>query len=85
VHSSDNLCELWHKRVGHLHNKALSVMREIVMGLPKFNIEQHGVCRRCMLGKHAKDAFPSNKHRSKGILNLVHSNVYGPMLVASIT
>jgi transposase InsO family protein len=30
-------------------------------------------------------AFPSSEHRSKGILDLVHSDVCGPMSVASIT
>jgi hypothetical protein len=37
-----------------------------------------------MLGKHAKASFPSIEHRSKGILDLVHLDVFGPMLVASI-
>jgi hypothetical protein len=37
-----------------------------------------------MLSKHTKAAFPSNKHRFKEILDLVHLNVCGPMLVASI-
>jgi hypothetical protein len=84
VHNNDNLCELWHKRMGHLHHRALPILREIVTGLPEFSIEQHGVCRGCMLGKHAKAAFPSSEHRSKGILDLVHSDVCGPMSVASI-
>jgi hypothetical protein len=44
VHNSENLCELWHKRMGHLHHKALPILREIVTGLSKFNIEQYGVC-----------------------------------------
>jgi hypothetical protein len=57
--------------MGHLHHRALSILREIVIGLPEFNVEQHGVCKGCMLGKHAKVAFPSSKHRSKEILDLV--------------
>jgi hypothetical protein len=71
--------------MGHLHHKALPILREIVTGLPDFSIEQQGVCRGCTLGKHAKVAFPSSEHRSKGILDLVHSDVCGPMSVASIT
>jgi hypothetical protein len=71
VHNNDNLCELWHKRMGHLHHRVLPILREIVTGLPEFSIEQHGVCRGCTLGKHAKVAFPSSKHRSKEILDLV--------------
>jgi hypothetical protein len=71
VHNSDNLCKLWHKRMGHLHHREFPILREIVISLPEFSIEKHGVCRGCMLGKHAKDSFPSNKHRSKEILDLV--------------
>jgi hypothetical protein len=73
VHNTNNLCELWHKRMGHLHHKVFPILREIVTGLPDFSIEQQGVCRGCTLGKHAKAAFPSSEHRSKGILDLVHS------------
>jgi hypothetical protein len=36
VHDSDNLCELWHRRMGHLHYRALLILREIVIGLPYF-------------------------------------------------
>ena len=38
-----------------------------------------------MLGKHAKAAFLSSENRSMGILDLVHSDLCGLMLVASIT
>lgn len=33
VHDSDNLCELWHGRMGHLHYRALSILAEIVNSL----------------------------------------------------
>jgi hypothetical protein len=69
----------------HLHHKVLPILREIVTGLPEFNIEQHGVCRGCTLGKHAKVAFPSSEDRSKGILDLVHPDVCGSMSVTSMT
>jgi hypothetical protein len=39
VHTSDNLCGLWNKRIGHLHHKEFHVLREIVIGIPEFNIE----------------------------------------------
>jgi hypothetical protein len=60
-----SLCELWHKRMGQLHHRALPILKEIVTGLLEFNIEQHGVCRGCMLGKYVDAAFPINEHRSK--------------------
>jgi hypothetical protein len=75
MHNSDNLCELWHKRMGHLHHRALPILREIVTGPLQFNIEYHGVCRGCLLGKHAKAAFPIYEY----------SDVCRSMSVASIT
>jgi hypothetical protein len=83
VHDSDSLCELWHRRLGHLHYRALPVLRRMVTGLPEFGAEHQGVCRGCALGKNAKAAFPSSDSRSKEILDLVHSDVCGPMSVPS--
>jgi hypothetical protein len=79
VHNSGNLCELLHKRMGHLHHREFPIPREIVICLPDLSIEQHGVCRGCNRAKHAKVAFPSSEDRSKGILDLVHLDVCGPM------
>jgi hypothetical protein len=79
VHDSDSLCELWHRRSGHLHYRSLPVLRRIVTSLPEFGAEHQGVCRGCALGKNAKAVFPSSDSRSKGILDLVHSDVCGTM------
>jgi hypothetical protein len=38
VHDSDILCKLWHKRMGHLHHKALPILREIIIGLPELEL-----------------------------------------------
>lgn len=84
VHNNENLYELWHKRMGHLHYNAFPSLRKIVTGFPKFSIEKQGVCGGCTLGKYANASFPSSEHRSKEILDLIHSNVCGPMSVASI-
>jgi transposase InsO family protein len=83
VHDSDSLCKLWHKRLGHLHYRALLVLRKMVTGFPEFRAEQQGVCRGCALGKNAKATFSSSNSRSKGILDLVHSYVCEPMFVPS--
>jgi hypothetical protein len=84
VHDSDNLCDLWHRRMGHLQYKVLLILREIVIGLPKFSVEQQGVCRGCALGKNVKTAFPSSENKAKGILDPINSDVCGPMSVASM-
>jgi hypothetical protein len=40
--------------------------------------------RVCALGKNTKVAFPSNKSRSKGILDVIHSNVSGLMSITLV-
>jgi hypothetical protein len=55
-----------------------------ITGLSEIHVQHDGVCRGCSLGKNIKVSFLSNDNRSKGILDLIHSNVCGPMDVASL-
>jgi hypothetical protein len=56
----------------------------MVTGFLEFSLEQWGVCKGCALGKNVKEAFLSSETRSKGILDLIHLDVGGPMSVASV-
>lgn len=72
-----------------MHHKALAILREIVTGLLEFSLEQQGVCKGHALGKNAKATFPnseslSSESRSKGILDLIHTDVCGPMSLAFV-
>ena len=69
--SSSELCELWHRRMAHLHHPALRLLRSMVTGLPEFSTEQEDVCRGCALGKYTKTAFPSSDTRATGVLDLI--------------
>jgi hypothetical protein len=79
IHNTNNndLCELWHRRMVHLHHGAMRTLREIVTGVPEFNIEHQEVCKGCALGKHTKIVFPSSDSRVAGIIDLIHSDVCG--------
>ena len=83
--SSRDLCEIWHRRMGHLHHGALRVLRDISTGFPDFSIEQYDVCRGCAMGKYAKAPFPASDSRSAGILDLIHSDVSGRMSSPSLS
>jgi hypothetical protein len=86
--SSDNnsdLCELWHRRMAHLHHGALGGLREVVTGVPQLSSEHQDVCRGCALGKFTKTSFPSSDTRSAGALDLIHTDVCGPMSRASFS
>jgi len=84
VHDSDKLCVLWNIRLGNLHYMMFPILREIFKHLPYFSIEYRGMCKGCVLGKNTMDIFLGSKSSSKGILDIVHSNVCGQMLVASV-
>ena len=83
--SEEHLCELWHKRMAHLHHGALWVLREIVIGLPQFSTEHQELCQGCTLGKYTKASFPSSEHRASEFLDLIHSDVCGPTSTLSLS
>jgi hypothetical protein len=83
--SSRDLCEIWHRGMGHLHHGALRILRDISTGFPDFSIEQYDVCRGCAMGKYAKAPFPASDSRSAGILDLIHSDVSGRMSSPSLS
>lgn len=83
IHDSSNTCEIWHRRLGRLHFRALPSMEKMVTGLPKLNQEHEGTCKGCALGKNTKGTFHKSESRSKYVLELIHSNLCGPMTVAS--
>jgi transposase InsO family protein len=84
MHTSESMYDLWHRRMVHLHHRALPLLRRMVIGMLDFNLDQRGVCKGCALGKNVKATFPSNETRSKGILDLIHSDVGGSMSVTSM-
>jgi transposase InsO family protein len=81
-----NPSELWHRRFAHLHYKSLPVVSKMVTGLPKIQAELDGVCKTCAQGKNVKHSFPNySDSRAKGVLDIVHSDVCGPMSTASLS
>jgi hypothetical protein len=74
--SNRQLCELWHRRMAHLHHGALGGLREAVTGVPQLSTKHQDVCRGCALGKFTKASFPSSDTRSTGVLDLVHRCVW---------
>jgi len=84
VHSSISLSELWHRRLAHIHYKALPVVSKVVSGLPELK-DRGGVCKGCAKGKNVKNPFPGSDSRAKGILEIIHSDVCGPMTTSSLS
>lgn len=83
--SSMDESQLWHCRFGHLPFKSLSLLQKqsMVKGLPVLK-DLDNQCESCILGKHKRDSFPSSSNRAKEHLELVHTDLCGPMQTQSI-
>ena len=53
--------------------------------MPDILNDHDGVCRGCVLSKNVKGSFLSSSRRFKGILDLVHSDICGPMSAQSLS
>nr|GEW07068.1 retrovirus-related Pol polyprotein from transposon TNT 1-94 [Tanacetum cinerariifolium] len=78
---------LWHRRLSHLNFDYINLLskKDIVIGLPKLKYVKDQLCSSCELSKSKRSSFKSKAvPSSKGRLNLLHMDLYGPMRVASI-
>ncbi|GAU42392.1 hypothetical protein TSUD_296900 [Trifolium subterraneum] len=83
--TEDKDSDLWNRRYGHLNFKSLSMLnsKNMVLGLPSV-IAPVDTCTTCLLGKHPRSSFKSNfPMRSSEVLNVVHSDICGPIDVLS--
>lgn len=83
VHTVMNPCELWHRRFGHLNYHSLPSFPDMVTGMPPIKLIHDRVCKGCALGKNVRKPYSSSSRRSKGILDLIHFDMCGPMSAPS--
>lgn len=76
--------ELWHKRLGHLNYRSVIALSKNPATEIKINNTEMNTCVSCIKGKQHRQPFPHSKTKSKELLQLVHSDVCGPMENTSI-
>ena len=79
--------DLWHQRLGHPGKQRLSltVNKQLVSGINVSKMEELSFCEGCVEGKIHRQSFqPVGEIRSTEKLQLVHSDVCGPMSTDSI-
>uniref|UniRef100_A0ACD5Y480 Uncharacterized protein n=1 Tax=Avena sativa TaxID=4498 RepID=A0ACD5Y480_AVESA len=74
---------LWHMRLGHMSEQDMAelVKRELIDGC---NLSKFEFCEHCIFGKHKRVKFNASVHTTKGILDYVHADVWGPSRKTSI-
>jgi hypothetical protein len=85
THAIENSCELWHRRLTHINYKVLPYICKVVTGLPELKGDHEGVCNGCAQGKNIKNPFSKTDNKAEGVLELIHSDVCGPMPSSSIS
>jgi hypothetical protein len=63
-HSTDNPCELWHRRLAHIKYKSLSYISKVVTSLLEFKVDHEGVCKGCAQGKNIKNSLPKRNNKA---------------------
>src|SRR4051812_32522015 len=73
---------LWHHRFAHHNIKDLKKLhsRKLVIGMELQSLAQPDpICEPCLSGKMHAHPFPSSENRSSSLLELIHSDVKGPL------
>lgn len=76
----------WHRRLGHINKDYLNQMKTAVQGMSfdeKVNIGKSS-CATCCEGKQCRLPFKSTSQRSSDLLDIVHTDICGPMENVSI-
>jgi hypothetical protein len=82
---SYNHLKLWHQRLGHINETSLRQMvdKGLVNGAIIDRENTLGFCQACVEGKKSREPFPVGEIQSTEKLQLVHSDVCGPMQTVS--
>ncbi|XP_073351822.1 uncharacterized protein [Aegilops tauschii subsp. strangulata] len=73
---------LWHCRLGHIRKKCMQRLQRDGV-LPSFDFESFDTCEACLMGKMTKTPFTGHPERAGELLEIIHSDVCGPMSTAA--
>ncbi len=84
TNSLDEGAMFWHERLGHFNMARLKDVGAMVNGMNLKEVLLHHVCEACIESKHQGTFFPKDEtRRASKLLELVHSDVCGPMKTTS--
>ncbi|KAD4178102.1 hypothetical protein E3N88_26693 [Mikania micrantha] len=77
VKVNDTPAQLWHKRLGHISQHGMKELdKQGVFG--NLSNCEIGFCETCILGKAHKVWFGRNTTKTKGLLDYIHADLWGP-------
>ncbi|KAL0367866.1 UNVERIFIED_CONTAM: Retrovirus-related Pol polyprotein from transposon TNT 1-94 [Sesamum radiatum] len=83
---NNETADLWHMRLSHVSYSKLDTMmkKSMLKGLPKLEVRRDTVYAGCQYGKAHQLPYEESNFRAKEPLELIHSDVFGPVRQASI-
>ena len=77
------MSRLWHMRFGHAGEKSLQTlaMQGLLKGAKTCKLD---FCEQCVMGKQTRVKFGTTIHNTEGILDYIHTDVWGPTKTASL-
>ena len=79
IATSNSNKDLWHRRLGHLGRQGMRALANgLVDGVQDFQVSDEK-CSICVQGKQSRYPFGNSGKRAMNILDLIHSDLCGPM------
>ncbi|GJY21175.1 retrovirus-related pol polyprotein from transposon TNT 1-94 [Tanacetum coccineum] len=83
VEEKDSLAQVWHKRLGHISEAGLQVLEK--QGLfGKKSLGKLDFYENYVLRKSYRVSFDVGRHTTQGVIDYVHSDLWGPSQVESL-
>ena len=77
---NDSATYLWHCRLGHIDVKRMKKLHTDGL-LEPLDYESVDACEPCLMGKMTKTPFSGTMKRATDLLEIIHTDVCGPMNV----
>ncbi|KAJ4967885.1 hypothetical protein NE237_014586 [Protea cynaroides] len=80
--SDKDTTHLWHMRLGHMSERGMTILskRGLLCGDHTTSLD---FCEHCVFGKQTQVSFSTSSHTTKGTLDYIHSDLWGPAQVPS--
>lgn len=76
---NDSEHQLWHRRLGHLNNASMNLLKNGMANGISFSSTKINECVVCALGKQNRQPFKNSDSRADQKLQLVHTDICGAM------
>ena len=78
--NNDSATYLWHYCLGHIGVKRMKKLHTDGFS-ESLGYESFDACKPCLLGKMTKTPFSGTMERATDLMEIIHTDVYGPMSV----